>query len=64
MKALCWIGRAASHTLAQVLVLIIFALDRLARIFTVGLAIVSHIVAEHGGQIRVEDNKPGEEELS
>ena len=34
MKALCWIGRAASHTLAQVLVLIIFALDRLARIFT------------------------------
>ena len=34
MKALCWIGRAASHALEQVLVLLIFALDRLARIFT------------------------------
>ena len=34
MKALCWIGRAASHALAQVAILGIFALDRAARVFT------------------------------
>ena len=34
MKAIRWVGRAASHALAQFLVLIIFALDRAGRVFT------------------------------